>query len=156
MVMGLSNLAGVPAMAAIPGWAFRKGRPELTMTVSMFVAAVAFIAAFYAPISAGSVWLAIVLSLIVGTALAAIGPISMSIGMIQPGVNSGNVGTLSGVASSVMGLGRLVIPSIAGGLVDHVGIAAGAWAVTIPVLVSGVVAALLISVPKPQARQGAS
>ncbi len=153
MVMGLFNLVGVPAMAAIPGWAFRRGQPALTMTIGMFVAALAFIVAFYAPISAGSVWPAIALSLIIGTALAAIGPISMSIGMIQPGVNSGNVGTLSGVASSVMGLGRLVIPSIAGGLVDHVGITAGAWAVTIPVLVSGVVAALLISVPKPQVRQ---
>ena len=145
--MGLFNLVGVPAMAVIPGLAFRVGRPKLAMAFSMFVAAIAFIAAFYAPISVSSVWLAIVLSAAVGMALAVIGPISMSIGMTQPGVDSGNVGTLSGVGSAVMGLGRLVLPPIVGALVDHVGVAAGAWVVTIVVLFAGVVTA--VSIPEP-------
>jgi MFS family permease len=150
IVMGLFNLVGVPAMAVIPGQAFRVGRPKLTMTFSMFVAAIAFIAVFYAPISDSLVWLAIVLSALVGTALAVIGPISMSIGMTQPGVNSGNVGTLSGVGSAVMGLGRLVLPTIVGALVDNVGAAAGAWVVAIVVLIAGVVTAVFIPESKLQ------
>jgi MFS family permease len=149
IVMGLFNLAGVPAMAVIPGQAFRVGRPKLAMAFSMFAAAIAFIAAFYAPISASLIWLAIVLSAVVGTALAVIGPISMSIGMMQPGVNSGNVGMLSGVGSTVMGLGRLVLPPIVGALVDGVGVAAGAWVVTIVVLIAGVVTAVFIPESKP-------
>jgi NNP family nitrate/nitrite transporter-like MFS transporter len=150
IVMGLFNLVGVPAMVVLPGQAFRLGLPKLAMACSMFVAAIAFIAAFYAPISAGSIWLAIALSTVVGTALAVIGPISMSIGMMQPGVNSGNVGTLSGVGSAVMGVGRLVLPPIVGALVDGIGATAGAWLVTVVVLIAGVVTVVLIPEPKAQ------
>lgn len=148
MVMALFSLVGVPTMAVIPGWAFRRGQPKFTMVVCTFVAAVAFIAIFYAPISASSVWLATVLSVLVGAALFVILPISMGIGMTQPSVNPGNVGTLSGVSTTVMGLGRLVLPPIVGVLVDNVGTAAGAWVVTIAVLIAGVVTALFVPEPE--------
>jgi MFS family permease len=150
IVMGLFNLVGVPAMAVIPGQAFRVGRPKLAMAIGIFAAAIAFIAAFYARISASLVWPAIALSVVVGTALAVIGPISMSIGMMQPGVDAGNVGTLSGVGSTVMGLGRLVLPPIVGALVDNVGVVTGAWALTIVVLIAGVVTAAFLPEIKPQ------
>jgi nitrate/nitrite transporter NarK len=77
------------------------------------------------------------------------GPISMGIGMMQPGVNAENVGTLFGVGSTVMGLGRLVLPPIVGALVDGVGATAGAWVLTIVVLVAGVVTAVSIPEPRP-------
>jgi MFS family permease len=154
-VMGIYNLVGVPAMAVIPGWAFRKGIPKLAMVASLFLAAVSFIAIFYVPTSAGAVWLAIVLSLAVGLALGAVGPISMSISMVQPGVNHANVGTLSGVGMAVMGLGRLAIPPVTAALVDSAGVTAGAWVVTIVVLVGGIVTALLIPEFAPQAHAAA-
>jgi MFS family permease len=150
VVMGLFNLVGVPAMAVLPGLAFRAGRPKLAMAASLFVAALAFIAAFYAPISTSSIWIAVALSMLVGTALAVVGPISMSVGMMQPGVNAGNVGTLSGVASAVMGLGRLVLPPITGALVDNVGVTAGAWVLAIVVAVAGVVTVAFVPEVKPQ------
>jgi len=144
VVMGLFNLVGVPAMAWIPGLAFRAGRPKLAMVLALFAAAIAFIAAFYVPVSANQVWPAAALSLVVGVALAVIGPLSMSVGMMQPGVHAGNVGTLSGVALTVMGLGRLVLPPIVGALVDGVSATAGAWALAIVVAFAGVVTAALI------------
>jgi MFS family permease len=149
VVMGLFNLVGVPAMAVIPGQAFRVGRSKLTMALSMFAAAAAFIAAFYAPISPDSVWIAVILCVIVGAALAVMAPISMSIGMMQPGVTPANVGTLSGIGSAVMGLGRVVLPPVVGVLVDGAGVKAGAWAVTVVIAVAGAVTAVLVPEPRP-------
>jgi MFS family permease len=153
VVMGLFNLVGVPAMAWIPGPAFHAGWPKRAMALALLAAAIAFVATFYVPLSAHLIWPAAALSAVVGTALAVIGPLSMSVGMMQPGVNAGNVGTLSGVASTVMGLGRLVLPPIVGALVDGVSATAGAWALAIVVAVAGVVTAISIPESRPQAEQ---
>jgi len=151
IVVGLFKLVGVPAMAVIPDWAFRIGRPKLTIAISLLAAAIAFIAVFYAPISVSSVWIAIVLSMVVGAAIAAVAPIATSLGMVQPGVNPGNVGTLSGVSSTVMSLGRLVLPPIVGAQVDRLGPIAGAWVVTIVVLIAALVIAAFIPEYRSQA-----
>ena len=72
--------------------------------------------------------------------------------MSQPGVTPGNVGILSGLIMSVMGLGRLVLPPIVGGLVDNVGPAAGAWVLTGILLLAGVVLVLFVPETKPSAQ----
>lgn len=154
LVVALFNLAGVPAMALVPGWAFRKGLSKLTMAASMLIAGLGFIAMFYMPLSGGMVWTATVLALIAGAALGAATPVAISIAMTQPGVTPGNVGTLSGVTMSIMGLGRLVLPPIVGWLVDNVGTAAGAWVLTLVLLVAGAVVAIWIAEPKPQSPAG--
>jgi hypothetical protein len=70
--------------------------------------------------------------------------------MVQPGVHAGNVGTLTGVGSTVMGLGRLVLPPIVGALVDSTGVTAGAWVLAIVVAAAGAVTAIFIPESKPE------
>ncbi|MBN1579964.1 MAG: MFS transporter [Anaerolineae bacterium] len=148
-VLALLNFVGLPAMALIPGWAFRKGLSKTSMAISMFAAGLSFIAIFYLPMTGGNILVAAAMAVVAGLALAAPIPIAMSIAMSQPGVHPGNVGILSGLMMTVMGLGRLVLPPIVGGFVDHVGPAAGAWVLTVVLVIAGFVLVGFVPEEKP-------
>jgi MFS family permease len=146
LVLAALNFVGLPAMALIPGWAFRKGLSKLSMTVAMFAAGLSFIIIFYLRSENENIWIIMLLVIIAGVALAASIPIAMSMAMCQPGVHPGNVGILYGLIMTVMGLGRLILPPVVGGLVDNVGMKAGAWALAILLFVAGFI--LLVFIPE--------
>ncbi len=149
IVLAVFNLVGLPVMALIPGWAVRKGVPKMLMVISVFTAGLSFLAVFYLPMVRGYFSIATLLTIITGAALAAVGPTAMSMAMSQPRVHPGNVGILSGLIVSVTGLGRLVLPSVVGGLVDNVGMEAGAWMLTIMLLFAGTVLVGFVPEEKP-------
>jgi hypothetical protein len=82
---------------------------------------------FYLPSGGENALLITIVVMIVGVALAAIIPIAMSIMLVQPGVEPGKTGILSGMVMSVMCFRRALIPLVVGMLVDNIGMTAGAW-----------------------------
>ena len=92
--------------------------------------------------------MAILLSLVFGFAMASVMSISMGVGQMQPGVNPGNAGILSGVFLTSIGLGAAVFPSLVGGMVDTTGVMGGAWLLTGLAAVSVIVLALFVPEPK--------
>jgi ACS family hexuronate transporter-like MFS transporter len=139
IMLSLFNFVAIPAMALVPGWSVRKGMAKSALIGGLFTAGLGFIAIFYLPAVNANIWISMVLVIISGFAIGAIIPTTMSIMMLQPGVNPGNVGIVSGVSMMVMGLGRLLIPLAVGGLVDNGGVVAAAWMLTILLFVAGLI-----------------
>jgi len=152
-VLAIFSFIGLPSMALIPGWAFKKGLGKLSMAICMLLAGLSFLAIFYLPMSVDNLTGVVIMILISGASLSAAIPIVMSMAMSQPGVHPGNVGILSGLIMTIMGLGRLVLPPIVGGLVDNVGPSAGAWVLTIILLLAGLVIVLFVPEDKPLAQE---
>lgn len=139
IMLSIFNFVAIPAMALVPGWSLRNGVAKLSLIVGLFAAGLGFIAIFYLPSGSANALISTVLVIITGFAIGAMIPTTMSIMMIQPGVHPSNVGIISGVSMMMMGLGRLLIPLAVGGLVDNVGMIAGAWMLTILLFIAGTV-----------------
>jgi predicted MFS family arabinose efflux permease len=152
IVLALFNLVALPVMALIPGWAFRNGVSKMSMAMGMFVAGLSFIALFYLPMTDDKVWVAATMATVAGAALAVPIPTAMSVAMNQPGVHTGNAGILSGLMMTAMGFGRLVLPPIVGELVDHVGATAGAWVLTVVLVIAGFVLVGFVPAEEPSRR----
>jgi hypothetical protein len=112
----------------------------------MFVAGVSFISVFYLPMSGENFSVAIVMSILLGGTLAVTSPLLMSIAMSQPDVHPGNVGVLTGLIITMVGLTRLVIPPIVGRVVENAAPIMGAWSLAALSIISGLI--LILFVPK--------
>ena len=152
VVSGLALVGGTLGSLLVPPFAFGKRRARPTALVCAVLAPVFFVALFYAPVSAGAVGLAIVLSLLFGFTMSPVMAISMGMGQMQPGVNPGNAGILAGVFLTSIGLGAAAFPPIVGQIVDTAGVMRGAWMLAALAAVSAVVLALFV--PEPEVHEG--
>ncbi len=143
IIAGLSLVGGVFGSLILPPFAFARQKARPTLLVCAIIAPLAFIALFYLPVAA-----AIVFSLLFGFTGAAVLGISMGVGQMQPGVNPGNAGVLSGVFLTAIGLGAAIFPLVVGQMVDATGPLGGAWLLAALAAVSIIIVALFVPEPK--------
>jgi MFS family permease len=147
IVAGLALVGGMLGSLLVPPVGFRKRCVRPIVLVCAILAPIFFILSFYAPVSAGSVGLVILLSLLFGFTMAPVMGISMGVGQMQPGVNPGNAGILAGVFLTSIGLGAALFPPLVGQIVDVAGVQAGAWMLTGLAAISIVILALFVPEP---------
>jgi MFS family permease len=147
VVAGLALVGGMLGSLLVPPVGFRKRCVRPTVLVCAILAPIFFILSFYAPVSARSVGLTVLLSLLFGFTMAPVMGISMGVGQMQPGVNPGNAGILAGVFLTSIGLGAALFPPLVGQIVDVAGVQAGAWMLTGLAAVSIVILALFVPEP---------
>jgi cyanate permease len=147
VVAGLALVGGMLGSLLVPPVGFRKRCVRPIVLVCAILAPIFFILSFYAPVSASSVGLTVLLSLLFGFTMAPVMGISMGVGQMQPGVNPGNAGILAGVFLTSIGLGAALFPPLVGQIVDVAGVQAGAWMLTGLAAVSIVILALFVPEP---------
>lgn len=153
MAGGMSLVGGAIGSFFLPTFAFRSRRIRLTMLICGALSPIFFIAMFYVPVSPGAVWLPILLSFLFGFFTSPLMGMSMGIGTVQPQVNPTNVGMLSGIYLTSIGLGAAIIPQIVTRFVDALGtFTGGAWVETVLLLIS--LSVIFFTVHDPKAPPG--
>jgi predicted MFS family arabinose efflux permease len=150
-------VAAAPVGAAVgslvvPPFAFGGGRARNTALASAIVAPICLVALFYAPVSGAGVALLMTINFVFGLTGVAVVTLSMGMGQMQPGVNPGNAGILSGVFLTSIGLGGAVFPAVAGTVVERSGPLVSAWLLAAMIALCAVVLALFVIEPAARER----
>lgn len=146
VVSGLPLIGGAVGAFFVPMVAFRTQRCRSLMLLSALLAAVFFYPLFLVKPGA-ALWLPALLSLLFGFFVLPVMGISMGVGQLQPGVNPGNAGILTGVFLTSIGLGAAVFPALVGAVTDAAGLQGGALTQEILIAISAVLLAVFVREP---------
>lgn len=148
IISGLPLVGGAIGAFILPMFAFRTQRCRTTILLSAILAAVLFYPIFLVPASSGSLILVAALSFFFGFFVLPVMGISMGVGQLQPGVNPGNAGILTGIFLTSIGLGAAVFPALIGAMMDKAGLLGGALTQEILIFVSVILLAVFVFEPK--------
>lgn len=148
IISGLPLVGGAIGAFFLPMFAFRTQRCRITILLSAFLAVVLFYPIFLMPAGPGSVILPAVMSFLFGFFVLPVMGISMGVGTMQPRVNPGNAGILTGIFLTSIGLGAAVFPALIGAMMDKVGLLGGALTQEILIFVSVILLAVFVHDPK--------
>jgi predicted MFS family arabinose efflux permease len=148
IISGLPLVGGTIGAFILPMFAFRNQRCRTTILISAALAVVLFYPIFLMPAGPGSVILPAVLSFLFGFFVLPVMGISMGVGHLQPGVNPGNAGILTGIFLTSIGLGAAVFPVLIGAMMDQVGLLGGALTQEILIIVSVILLAVFVYDPQ--------
>ena len=148
IISGLPLVGGTIGAFILPMFAFRTQRIRKTILISAALSVLLFYPIFLMPAGPGSVILPAVLSFLFGFFVLPIMGISMGVGHMQPGVNPGNAGILTGVFLTSIGLGAAVFPVLIGVMLDRVGLLGGALTQEILILISLILLAVFVYDPQ--------
>jgi cyanate permease len=148
IISGLPLVGGAIGAFFLPMFAFRTQRCRTTILLSAILAAVLFYPIFLMPASSETVILPAVISFLFGFFVLPVMGISMGVGQLQPGVNPGNAGILTGIFLTSIGLGAAVFPALIGAMMDQVGLLGGALTQEILICVSVILLALFVYDPQ--------
>lgn len=149
VISGLSLVGSTLGNLVVPTLAFHKGWERPLILLCAFLGPVFFVGLFYVPVEAAGPGLAILLSSLFGFVMAALMAISVGIGQLQPGVNSGNAAILAGLFLTSIGASATVFPPLVGRIVDVAGVRAGAWMLAALAAASFGLLAAFVQAPRP-------
>lgn len=148
IISGLPLVGGTIGAFFLPMFAFRNQRCRTTILLSALLAAVLFYPIFLVPSGPGLIFLPAATSFLFGFFVLPVMGISMGVGQLQPGVNPGNAGILTGIFLTSIGLGAAVFPALIGAMIDKAGLLGGALTQEILIVVSVILLAVFVYDPK--------
>lgn len=146
VVSGLPLVGGALGAFFVPMVAFRTKRARSMVLLSALLAAVFFYPIFLVNPGAAP-WVPAALSLLFGLFVLPVMGISIGVGQLQPGVNPGNAGILTGVFLTSIGVGAAVFPALVGAVAGAAGLQSGALVEEVLIVISAVLLVLFVREP---------